>query len=200
MISREDRLKSRIAKWLQREGDCLVWTGCRLWSGHGQIRVAGKTELVHRIVWALQNGPIPDGMEVCHECDNPPCCDESHLFLGTHEKNLSDMAQKERSGTAKLTTRKAEEIRHLYAGGDWSLDRIAKEYDVSKRTVLNTIKGKVWQHAGGPISGPKVKSSSCPQGHAYTEGNTLWHRGGRRCRECHRLRENRRHYKKKRQK
>lgn len=76
---------------------CLEWTGARATGGYGQVRLSGLNVLVHRYVWELANGPIPDGMCVCHACDNPPCCNVDHLFLGTKSDNNADMATKGRA-------------------------------------------------------------------------------------------------------
>ena len=77
---------------------CLEWTRSKDGHGYGQIRIAGKTVNTHRFAWAQANGSIPEGMEVCHHCDNPPCCDLEHLFLGTQAENLADMTAKGRRG------------------------------------------------------------------------------------------------------
>ena len=78
---------------------CWVWRGCapeeygRLWDG-------AKLERAHRISYALHIGPVPDDMFVLHECDNPPCVNPSHLFLGTAGDNARDRAAKGRNGNS----------------------------------------------------------------------------------------------------
>jgi len=83
----------RLSRNLVRQPNgCLEWTGSRQSRGYGHLRVNGKLILAPRLAWSLVNGPITDGLRVCHRCDNPLCCEtepsdaypEGHLFLGTH--------------------------------------------------------------------------------------------------------------------
>lgn len=97
----------RFESKLRPVGDCLEWQGC-LNHGYGQMGVDGVTVLAHRYAWARVNGPIPDGLFVCHKCDNPPCCNVDHLFLGTHQDNMDDMVAKgrQRNGPSRKNTSK----------------------------------------------------------------------------------------------
>src|SRR5438034_5336909 len=77
---------------------CWLWTGSirpdgRGWTTFGRER---GIILAHRLAWELTNGPIPDGIAVCHHCDNPRCVRPDHLFLGTQRDNLRDMRKKGR--------------------------------------------------------------------------------------------------------
>lgn len=78
--------------------DCWVYVGPTKQGGYGRFSYGcgGKKKLAHRVAWELANGPIPDGLLVCHSCDNPPCCNPKHLFLGTHQDNKDDAVAKDR--------------------------------------------------------------------------------------------------------
>ena len=75
----------------------MVWTGTRFASGYGRITQNGKRARAHRVAFELFVGPIPSGMHVLHRCDNPPCVNPSHLFIGTHLDNMRDMEAKGRA-------------------------------------------------------------------------------------------------------
>lgn len=95
------RLNAKLLKGAGPKRECWEWQGTRLPSGYGRIGIAGKgqgvTDLTHRVAYRIANGEIPPGMEVCHTCDNPPCCNPDHLFLGTHADNMRDMSAKGRA-------------------------------------------------------------------------------------------------------
>ncbi|KKK93890.1 hypothetical protein LCGC14_2688380 [marine sediment metagenome] len=67
---------------------CWEWTRCRTDKGYGQVRVHGKAWRAHRLSYTINVGPIPDGLFVLHDCDNPPCVNPAHLHLGDHSQNL----------------------------------------------------------------------------------------------------------------
>jgi len=91
-------LAERIAFQSKRaESGCLEWTGSLIGRGYGRTRVGGKFYTLHRLAWTLAHGPIPDGMFVCHKCDNPKCFELSHLFLGTPSDNRRDCIAKGRA-------------------------------------------------------------------------------------------------------
>jgi hypothetical protein len=148
-----DRLWSRVEK---TPAGCWEWTGNRNALGYGIVTVQhSKRFRAHRVAWELTRGPIPDGMVVCHRCDNPPCCNPEHLFLGTHDENMADMVAKdrhargERNGHARMTSEQVREIREARARGE-PLCLLAERYGISETGVCNIAKGRSWGHAPMP--------------------------------------------------
>lgn len=92
---------------------CLEWTGMTNSKGYGRISINGTLTLVHRFVFQNQIGPIPEGYEVCHSCDNPLCLNVDHLFLGTHSDNMRDMIRKGRQCRQKLSNSDVIAIRSM---------------------------------------------------------------------------------------
>jgi hypothetical protein len=110
--------------------------------------------LAHRVAWELTNGPIPSGLCVLHRCDNPPCCNPAHLFLGTHADNMRDMESKGRGYTrnrfgelnhnVKLTSEQVIYLRFLYFAERRSQSEIGKFFGVEHSTVGRIVNGKSW--------------------------------------------------------
>lgn len=77
--------------------ECWGWTGARTEAGYGMINVGGVATYAHRVSWDIANGDAGQ-LYVLHSCDNPSCVRPDHLFLGTHQDNMVDMASKNRWG------------------------------------------------------------------------------------------------------
>jgi hypothetical protein len=143
----EDRFWAKVDK----SNDCWIWTGLRSPKGYGVFWLHGRRWRTHRITYQFLVAPIPDGMDVCHECDNPPCCNPDHLFIGTRAENILDCVQKgrhvrgEQVGTAKLSTLDVINIRQLHASGTSTM-QIAECYNVAERTVRNAVRRRTWRH------------------------------------------------------
>lgn len=103
-----ERIKSKIK--VQSSG-CWVWQGATDNKGYGQIRVRKGTHLAHRISYFIFTGINPEGKHCCHKCDNPPCVNPAHIFLGNMKDNIIDSVQKRRHYNSKLThCRKGHEL------------------------------------------------------------------------------------------
>lgn len=116
---------------LDRSGECWLWTGARSPFGYGRFRYRGQYIAAHRFAWMETNGPIENGLQVCHKCDVPHCCNPSHLFLGTAAENQRDKVAKNRQargashGSATKPERMARGDRHWTRLPEYS-DRLAR--------------------------------------------------------------------------
>lgn len=139
------------------EDDCWPWLAglAGSGSGHGQFwRPANKRsqpEHAHRSSWRINVGPIPRGKCVLHRCDNPPCVNPKHLFLGTRADNMRDMKSKDRQArgcqkpNAKLSDRLVQEMRFLVASGLPQKD-VAEAHGISRGLMSEIINRKKWAH------------------------------------------------------
>lgn len=148
------RLAFAEAFWLRvdRSGDgCWPWLGAVVTGGYGRVKFGGRTHLTHRIAYILEFGSIPAGLFVCHKCDVRKCVRPDHLFLGTHDQNMTDMVGKgrqprgEQNGLSKLTAVQVAEIRERVAAG--ATQRVvAAEFGVSQSTIRDIASGRCWAH------------------------------------------------------
>lgn len=143
---------------------CMPWKGCKSGIGYGVTRrvlKSGRSErYTHRIAWIIKNEmEIPQGSEVAHTCDNPPCCNPSHLVLMSHVENIQDSVNKGRRlpsqvrgediGTAKLTSEEVEHVWRLWKAGA-SQKYIAAYMNVRQPTISNILNRKTWRHISIP--------------------------------------------------
>ena len=164
-----DSLLAILERRSQRTPDgCLVWTGACTKAGYGEINRKGKVRHVHRLAWELNRGPIPSGLLVLHRCDNPPCWNPDHLFLGTHQDNTDDKVAKGRlrhghlygdqhparanpgylkraedHPAARLTWDAVRAIRAAHAAGETKAD-LARRFNANRGTIFKIVNNQQW--------------------------------------------------------
>lgn len=144
-------MKERFMEKVQTGDGCWRWIGAIGTHGYGRFGHEGKTHQAHRVSHAIFNGPVPDGLDVMHSCDNRWCVNPAHLSLGTRKDNMSDCSTKgrstfgERSGLSKLTADQVKEIRQRYAAGDVTQDELGKQFGVSGTNIHHIVARKSWQ-------------------------------------------------------
>jgi HNH endonuclease len=135
-----------------RANECWIWEGTKSTFGYGSLKSHQKKYDAHRVSYELHKGIIPSGKLVCHSCDNPSCCNPKHLWLGTHQDNVTDMISKgrrvqpdnrgQKNGRTKLTEKQVLAIRK----DDRSTTVIGREYGVSGVRVSQIKRNKGWNH------------------------------------------------------
>lgn len=144
---------------------CWGWRASLHGFGYGSIRedshIGRRWVSAHQVSWRIHFGPIPDGMAVLHSCDNPPCSNPRHLFLGTKLDNTRDMFAKgrawtqthpgmavrgERNGTSKLTEAQVMDILRRFSAGGVSCAALARDNKVTPRVVQMIVCGESWAH------------------------------------------------------
>lgn len=139
------------------DNSCWVWTGGRYPRGYGRIVMNCKVLYAHRVAYELTYGSIPTGMHVCHACDNPPCCNPAHLWLGSPADNVADRDAKGRHRyvkpahidlearlSAKLNWNKVRQIREMWASGVYSKRGLARIFSVHESIVRGVIANECW--------------------------------------------------------
>ena len=145
-------LKERLyEKVVYAESGCIEWARkTRLPEGYGRMAVNGKQKLVHRVSYEISIGPIPDGLLILHHCDNPPCINPSHLFLGTKRDNSDDKVRKGRHrGAPGIRNRKNKltETQVLSIREDTRQTMfIATDYGIAKSLVRKIKRRSLWKH------------------------------------------------------
>ncbi len=139
--------------------ECWEWNAAKDNAGYGWFYLCGKMYRAHRISWVVENGSIPEGKLILHKCDNPPCVNPGHFFIGVQKDNVLDMERKSRAShpsgafhgsrthpeKLSLTDLKVLEIRKCYSEGE-SQVKIAGRFGISQSQVSRTINRRNWAH------------------------------------------------------
>lgn len=155
---------------------CWRWAGAANDDGYGYMAFRGRTWKAHRVSYTLFCGEVPDGLLVCHHCDNPWCVNPAHLFLGHRSTNMKDMVRKGRS--ASLITSRQDHFRSgkapageaasghrlteaqavtilAEASAGVNTGELAARYGVNRTTIQLLLRGKTWRHLSRPPGLPK---------------------------------------------
>ena len=144
---------------------CTEWTATRNPDGYGMVQWRGRMRGAHVVAWELAHGPVPDGMQVLHDCpdgDNRACVNVAHLWLGTQGENIADMMAKGRHVApprphpgrmahgeahyrAKTTEPAVIEIRRRHAAGETRAD-LARAFEVNWSTISRIVCREAWKH------------------------------------------------------
>lgn len=155
----------------KNEDDCWSWSAAISNKGYGVLGEdrTGITIPASRVSWMLHFGEIPEGLHVCHHCDNPPCCNPKHLFVGTRSDNMQDCKAKGRMSMPPINNRFGEDnhkhrlskedilsIREEYANLPYSscghnkrlgtVTALAEKWKIGKMHLHQIVKREVWPH------------------------------------------------------
>jgi hypothetical protein len=142
-------LAERFWKKVDQRADdeCWPWTAAHNQLGYGVIRENGRNLFAHRVAYELTFGPIPEGLVICHVCDNGECCNPMHLWAGTMRENTEDMLVKGRARgpQRKVSAEQVRELRRRHAAGERQY-HLAAEFGISRGHVSEIIhrKERVW--------------------------------------------------------
>ena len=154
-ISLEDKFWSFVDK--RGKDNCWNWKGTHFKQGYGRMyHHSIKEPKAHRLSYIINIGKIPNRLLVCHTCNNRSCVNPNHLYTGTNEDNMKDLADSgvlkgENNPASKLTKFNVIQIRRIHHKGTKNTRELAKMFNVSQLLISRIIRGVSWKHVGGPL-------------------------------------------------
>mgnify|MGYP001598312210 CR=1 FL=1 len=144
-----DNIRERFFRHVDKTERCWLWNGYTNAYGYGTFGISHRSTLAHRVSWNLHKGEIPSGICVLHFCDNPPCVNPDHLFLGTHKDNMHDATVKGRIGAMKVTAWDVANMRQeRKLGVRYAV--LADRYGLTQGGIRAAVLGITWKHVDTP--------------------------------------------------
>jgi len=137
--------KCRFMAYVEKMDSCWMWKGSVNRRGYGKLCFReNNSAIASRVSYELFNGPIENGMFICHTCDIPSCVNPKHLWAGTHVENMMDMTEKDRHH-GKLFPMDVVELRRLWDLG-YSNAKLCERFNITSGTVSSIIHRRIWKH------------------------------------------------------
>lgn len=172
MENRDELIKQFFEK-VDKTDSCWLWLGAKDRKGYGFF----KGKRAHRASYEMFNGPIAESLLVCHTCDNPPCVNPEHLWLGTNHENILDSTKKGRRAQQKVTHCPQD---HEYTPENTSIYKNMRRCKECQR-YRELIRSR--KKRGVPLDKPIIVTH-CKRGHEFDDDNTYLWNGKRVCRKC----------------
>lgn len=141
-VEESELYKKVFDRYCKKTTNCWPWTGnIDPLSGYGRVAINGKHLLAHRLA-VMVDGRDPTGKLVCHHCDNPPCVNPAHLYIGTHKTNSLDMINRNRGATSKLTVKLVAEMRADLQ--TMAVKAVADKYGMDLSNTYKIKRRQIW--------------------------------------------------------